>query len=404
MQEPVQYRGHPSAYTAPVGSAWYDPPKRSKSDIPMDALRDKFPYNARSQSSTSFYHPQSQGQPNSFPQTNQRGVRDTGRGYSSLNGAANVASGQYSSSEGVSNLDGGGQQQPQQQQSPRLQHPPQTQQPNYYPPQPQGQPQSFPQTSPRGGNKPPHSSLEEGNMPRSAQMPSHMQHQSQRPYYADRSPPSPSRAGALHDTLHSNRPTVSAQGRTYSDTALTVGTHPAPHQPYKSNSQLDFSQNAPPRAPVRNPTPLGTSEVSGTSAAPSSSGSSVQQHSSIPYYVSKSSCSQASLENERYSLERGGSSDHPNEDRYFATKGPGYKIFAVFDGHEGPRAAGFASNYMMQLFDTPSWSHIVRQDNPAIICEALHEFFRTTENDYFKSIQPFIDEKERLQKKIPSVC
>ena len=35
--------------------------------------------------------------------------------------------------------------------------------------------------------------------------------------------------------------------------------------------------------------------------------------------------------------------------------GDGNSLFAVFDGHDGPRAAGFASIYMRQLFDTASY-------------------------------------------------
>ncbi len=114
--------------------------------------------------------------------------------------------------------------------------------------------------------------------------------------------------------------------------------------------------------------------------------------------------SQATLENEHYSLDGLCTPDHANEDRYFSLENSDYRVFAVFDGHDGGRAAGFASSYMHQLFATPSWNHIVAQAKPAIIHEALNEFFKVTEQDFFKSIQRFIAETEYLQSIIPQVC
>lgn len=130
-------------------------------------------------------------------------------------------------------------------------------------------------------------------------------------------------------------------------------------------------------------------------------------HQHIPGYMpipqTPSHSSQATLENERYSLDGGAASDHSNEDRHFSLEGHNFKVFGVFDGHDGPRAVGFASNYMMSLFDTISWRKISVEANPSIICEALAEFFRVTEKDFFGSIQQYIEEKKSLQMLIPQV-
>ena len=111
-------------------------------------------------------------------------------------------------------------------------------------------------------------------------------------------------------------------------------------------------------------------------------------------------CSVSSLTNARYQLDEIPSSDHPNEDRYFSLDGGTYQAFGVFDGHDGPRAAGFASNYMMELFNSSSWKRIQDSDVPI----ALREFFTAADRDFFQSIKSSIDEKERIQAMIPPVC
>lgn len=111
-------------------------------------------------------------------------------------------------------------------------------------------------------------------------------------------------------------------------------------------------------------------------------------------------CSVASLENARYHLDGIPSSDHPNEDRHFAVEGDNFCTFGVFDGHDGPKAAGFASNYILEVFNSPSWQRIEAKDIPL----ALEEFFKTTDKEFFRSIKSSIDEKERLQSMIPPVC
>ena len=113
-------------------------------------------------------------------------------------------------------------------------------------------------------------------------------------------------------------------------------------------------------------------------------------------------CSVATLENARYRLDGIPKADHTNEDRHFVLDGGMYLAFGVFDGHDGPRAAGFASHYLMELFSTKSWKSVVEKGSENIP-HVLKEFFRATENDFFKSIQASIDEKLSLQAIIPKV-
>lgn len=127
-------------------------------------------------------------------------------------------------------------------------------------------------------------------------------------------------------------------------------------------------------------------------------------HHVIPKSPSHQHCSQASLENARYSLSGIPTSDHSNEDRYFALEGTGFKAFCVCDGHNGARASGFASNYLMKMFYQEFWRNVVSNPNrDRIVCEALQAFFTDTEKEFFKSIERFIEEKESLQAKIPQV-
>ena len=115
-----------------------------------------------------------------------------------------------------------------------------------------------------------------------------------------------------------------------------------------------------------------------------------------------SSCSVATLQNARYCLDHMPSSDHPNEDRHFSLEGGNFQALGVFDGHDGPRAAGFASNFLLELFNTTSWKKVA-QSGHEHIPQALSEFFRATETEFFRSIRSSIREKEALQAVIPSV-
>ena len=117
-------------------------------------------------------------------------------------------------------------------------------------------------------------------------------------------------------------------------------------------------------------------------------------------------CSVASLENAHYHLDGVPTSDHPNEDRHFALEGDNFCSFGVFDGHDGPKAAGFASNYLLEVsnyllevFNSPTWNRLEARDIPL----ALEDFFKTTDKEFFRSIKSSTDEAEALQSMIPPV-
>lgn len=115
-----------------------------------------------------------------------------------------------------------------------------------------------------------------------------------------------------------------------------------------------------------------------------------------------SGASVATLENARYEFSGPSSSDHANEDRFFAMEGGNFQVMAVFDGHDGARAAGFASNYMLGLFYTQSWHHIVHGGHRNIR-HALEEFFLAAERDFFQSIEQYTREFKQVQASIPAV-
>ena len=120
----------------------------------------------------------------------------------------------------------------------------------------------------------------------------------------------------------------------------------------------------------------------------------------------KSAHSVATLENARYQAHGIPRSEHPNEDRHLELEGENFKVFAVFDGHDGPRAAGFAANYFYEYFNTESWKSLITQRTQVqreMIPDALKEFFRAAEKEFFNSIRPAIVEKQQLQRTIPSV-
>lgn len=130
---------------------------------------------------------------------------------------------------------------------------------------------------------------------------------------------------------------------------------------------------------------------------PSSSSTASWDPSRIPFNTSTST-----LENARYSLESGSKPDHQNEDRYFAMETRTFKTFAVFDGHDGERAVGFASSYMRELFYNTSWERAVANGGE-IVPKALEEFFKATDREFFKNIRNVIDEVQTLKAAIPPV-
>ncbi len=116
-------------------------------------------------------------------------------------------------------------------------------------------------------------------------------------------------------------------------------------------------------------------------------------------------CSCATLENARYRLgEVTPKANHENEDRHFVVNKYKSLVFGVFDGHDGSRAVGFASNFLFKYFNTASWQRVV-ENNHEIGC-VLDEFVRSTEREFFKSIGEDIRRKKFYTDRIPevSVC
>ena len=111
--------------------------------------------------------------------------------------------------------------------------------------------------------------------------------------------------------------------------------------------------------------------------------------------------STATLENERYQLDDFGIRDHENEDRSFAIDGASFQVFGVLDGHDGCKAAGFASNYMAEMFSTQSWRKIMNSTDA--IPDMMRELFTAADRDFFKSVDKHVRERKRLQDRIPQV-
>eukprot|EP00731_Ephydatia_muelleri_P028924 Em0020g568a len=95
-------------------------------------------------------------------------------------------------------------------------------------------------------------------------------------------------------------------------------------------------------------------------------------------------------------------STHPNEDEHFVVSEKKFKAFGVLDGHghSAQNVAKFASDKFRTFLETKSWLTVVRSSKD--ITEALSEFFRSVEADFFASIKGIVTEIESLIASIPS--
>jgi len=111
-----------------------------------------------------------------------------------------------------------------------------------------------------------------------------------------------------------------------------------------------------------------------------------------------------SVPNERYALDGPSTKDHDNEDEVLVYSNNFSLCLCVFDGHDGEVATKFVKKYLHGwVFGKDSWLRISNSDNPSQIENALVQSFSDTEENFFKSIDPFIFEKRQLQSKIPNV-
>ena len=111
-----------------------------------------------------------------------------------------------------------------------------------------------------------------------------------------------------------------------------------------------------------------------------------------------------SLQNECYRLDAPSYKDHDNEDEFLIYPNQYSLCMCVFDGHDGSRAVKFVQKYMKgNIFDTKSWMKLSEINHHEEMESALAEFIRVTDNDFFKNIRNYIDEKVYLQSQIPKV-
>ena len=114
--------------------------------------------------------------------------------------------------------------------------------------------------------------------------------------------------------------------------------------------------------------------------------------------------SESSIPNERYSLGTQPCSDHDNEDEYMVYSNKYSLCMCVFDGHDGSHAVKFMKKCMeQQVFSKPMWNNITKSSKPEKIEAALANYIEKSDENFFKSIDPFIKKRQELQLKIPKV-
>ena len=77
----------------------------------------------------------------------------------------------------------------------------------------------------------------------------------------------------------------------------------------------------------------------------------------------------------------------------------------VFDGHDGSLAVKFVKRYVNKhVFGKPAWNDITKSNKPEKIEAALANYIQKSDEMFFKTIEPFITERQKLQSKIPKVA
>ena len=118
----------------------------------------------------------------------------------------------------------------------------------------------------------------------------------------------------------------------------------------------------------------------------------------------KKNVSYGSISNERYSLDTDPFSDHENEDELMVYSNKYSLCMCVFDGHDGSNTVRFLKKYINhQVFGKPKWDTVTQSTKSEDIEKALVECIQGADEIFFKSIDPFISERQELQSKIPKV-
>ena len=118
----------------------------------------------------------------------------------------------------------------------------------------------------------------------------------------------------------------------------------------------------------------------------------------------KGNISAGTVRNEIYSLDTQFSSDHDNEDERIVHSNKYSLCMCVFDGHDGLQAVQFAKKYIeQQVLSKQEWDIITSSDKREKIEAALANHIQETDDNFFKSIDNLICEKQRLQSEISKV-
>lgn len=67
----------------------------------------------------------------------------------------------------------------------------------------------------------------------------------------------------------------------------------------------------------------------------------------------------------------------------------------VFDCHDGAQVVKFVKKYMeQQVFDKPKWDRVTESGTSKEMEDALVNYIQEIDNTFFKSIEPFIFERQ----------
>ena len=111
-----------------------------------------------------------------------------------------------------------------------------------------------------------------------------------------------------------------------------------------------------------------------------------------------------SVQNEQYSLGTQPCSDHDNEDEFIVHSNKHSLCMCVFDGHDGPHAVRFVKKYTEKIvLGKPVWDDMTKSNKPEEIKAALGNYIQKADDNFFKSIEPFTTERQKLRSEIPKV-
>ena len=124
----------------------------------------------------------------------------------------------------------------------------------------------------------------------------------------------------------------------------------------------------------------------------------------LSYDFYEATVSVGSVQNEQYSLGTQPCSDHGNEDMFIVHSNKYSLCMCVFDGHDGLHAVKFVKKYMEKyVLGKPVWDDMTKSNKPEEIKAALGNYIQKADDYFFKSIEPFTAERQKLRSEIPKV-